>query len=131
MTISAVTRSQVKSMTLKMGFKVQMTSFVFKTCNLVTWLYITITASHRRSIQDVKNDSYYSESSGSENLSDIWNDNGEEKNPELNENFGVLFGFEPKAPIPSAESSSIWPGNIGLEEKVVEETTVRISNLDS
>ena len=61
--------------------------------------------------------------------SDTWSDDGEEKEQELNENFGVLFAFEPKAPIPSAESSSIQPRDIGLEEKLVEETTDRTSNL--
>ena len=54
-----------------------------------------------------ESDSCQSESSKSENLSDIWSDDGEEKEQELNENFGVLFPFEPKTPIPSAETSSI------------------------
>ena len=80
-------------------------------------------------MSSAESDSYQSESSGSENLSDIWCDDGEEKEQELNENFGVLFAFEPKAPIPSAESSSIQPRDIGLEEKVVEEITDRTSNL--
>ena len=58
-------------------------------------------------ISSAESDSYQSESSGSESLSDIWSDDGEEKEQELNENFGVLFAFESKAPILSAESSSI------------------------
>ena len=58
-------------------------------------------------ISSAESDSYQSESSGSESLSDIWSDDGEEKEQELNENFGVLFPFEPKAPILSAERSSI------------------------
>ena len=54
-----------------------------------------------------ESDSYQSKRSISGNLSDIWSDGGEEKEQELNENFGVLFPFEPKAPISSAKSSSI------------------------
>ena len=80
-------------------------------------------------MSSAESDSYQSESSGSENLSDIWSDDGEEKEQELNENFGVLFAFEPKAPIPSAESSSIQPGDNGLKEKVVEKITGRTSPL--
>ena len=79
-------------------------------------------------MSSAESDSYQSESSGS-SFSDVWSDDGEEKEQELNENFGVLFAFEPKAPIPSAESSSIQPRDIGLEEKMVEETTDRTSNL--
>ena len=80
-------------------------------------------------MSSAESESYQSESCGIENLSDIWSHDGEEKEQELNENFGVLFTFEPKAPTPSAESSSIQLGDIGLEEKVVEETTDRTSNL--
>ena len=58
-------------------------------------------------MSSAESDSYQSESSRSENLSEIWSDDGEEKEQELNENFGVLFPFEPKAPILSAESSSM------------------------
>ena len=58
-------------------------------------------------MSSAESDSYQSGSSKSENLSDIWSDDGEEEEQELNENFGVLFPFEPKAPIPSAEKSSI------------------------
>ena len=78
-----------------------------------------------------RSDSYQFKSCGSENLSYIWSDNGEEKEPELNENFGVLLAFEPKAIIPVTDGSSILPGDIGLEGKVVEETTGRISHLGS
>ena len=80
-------------------------------------------------MSSVESDSYQSESSGTENLCDIWIDEGEEKKQELNWKLGVLFAFEPKAPIPSVESSIIQPGDTGLEEKVVEETTDRTSNL--
>ena len=41
----------------------------------------------------------------------------------------MLFAFEWKAPILSVETSIIQPGDIGLEEKVVDETTDRTSNL--
>ena len=58
-------------------------------------------------MSSAESDSYQSGSSKSENLSDIWSDDGEEEEQELNENFGVLFPFEPKAPIPSVEKSSI------------------------
>ena len=78
-------------------------------------------------MSSAESDSYQSESHGSENLSDIWSDDGEEKEQELNENFGVLFAFDPKAPIPSADSS-IQPDDIGLQEERVEETTDRTSN---
>ena len=77
-------------------------------------------------MSSAESDSYQSESSGSENLSDIWSDDGEETEQDLNENFGVLFAFEPKAPIPSTESS-VQPDEIGLEEEV-EETRDRTSN---
>ena len=46
----------------------------------------------------------------------------------MNENFGVLFAFEPKALIPRAESS-MQPGDIGLEEEVEKTTNDRTSNL--
>ena len=58
-------------------------------------------------ISSAESGSYQSESSRSGNLSEIWSDDGEEREQELNENFGVLFPFEPKAPIPCAENSSI------------------------
>ena len=74
-----------------------------------------------------ESDSYHSESSGSNNLSVIWSDDGEEQ--ELNENFGVLFAFERKAPFPCAESS-MQPDDIGLEGEVEDTTTDRTSNLD-
>ena len=51
-------------------------------------------------MSSAESDSYQSESFGSQNLSDIWSDDGEEKEQELNENFGVLFTFEPTAQIP-------------------------------
>ena len=53
-------------------------------------------------ISSAASDSYQSESSRSENVSDIWSDDGEEKEQELSENVSVLFPFEPKTPIPSA-----------------------------
>ena len=118
-----------------MGFKVQMTSFRsqklwFDHVALYYDYYVTpwINSSQFK-MSSAESDSYQSESSGSENLSDIWSDDGEEKEQELNENFGVLFAFEPKAPIPSAESSSIQPGDNGLKEKVVEKITGRTSHL--
>ena len=80
-------------------------------------------------MSSVESDSYQSESSGTENLCDIWIDEGEEKKTRIEWKLGVLFAFEPKAPIPSVESSIIQPGDTGLEEKVVEETTDRTSNL--
>ena len=58
-------------------------------------------------MSSAQSDSYQSEGSRSENLSEIWSDDGEKKEQELNENFGVLLPFEPKAPILSAESSSM------------------------
>ena len=79
-------------------------------------------------MSSAESESYQSKRSGSEKLSNIWSNDDEEKEQELNENFGMLFAYKPKAPIPSAKSSSIQPGDIGLEEKV-EETTDRTSNL--
>ena len=119
-------------MILKMGFKVNMTSFrsqklwfghlaLYYDYYLTPWINLPWMPSAER-------DNYQSESSGTENLSDIWSDDGEEKKTRIEWKLGVLFAFEPKAPIPSVESSIIQPGDIGLEEKVVEETTDRTSN---
>ena len=83
------------------------------------------------SIQDftTESDSYLSESSGSENFSDIWSDDDEGKEQEVNENFVVLFAFEPKALMSSA-GCSVQPDDVGLEEEVlVKDNTNRTSNL--
>ena len=71
-------------MTLKMGFKLQMTSF----CSQKLWFghlalyydYYVTPWINLSWMSSVESDSYRSESSGTENLSDIWIDEGEEKN---------------------------------------------------
>ena len=67
-------------------------------------------------MSSAESESYQSKSSGSENLSDIWSDDDEEKEQELNENFGVPFAFEQKVPILSAESS-MQPGDVGWKKR--------------
>ena len=115
-----------------MGFKVNMTSFysqklwfghlaLYYDYYLTPWINLPWMSS-------AESDNYQSESSGTEDLSDKWIDDGEEKNTRIEWKLGVLFAFESKAPIPSVESSIIQPGDIELEEKVVEETTDRTSN---
>ena len=79
-------------------------------------------------MSSAESDSYQPESSRSENLFDIWSNDGEEIGQELNENFCVLFAFEPKAPISSTESS-MQPDDVGLEEEVEETIDDRTSNL--
>ena len=73
-------------MTLKMDFKIQMTSFCSQTTliwsrNII--LRLLLHTVDQSKMSSAERDSYLSESSGSENLSDIWSDDGEEKEKEL------------------------------------------------
>ena len=82
-------------MTLKMGSKLRDVISLLKT---LIWSRDFILRLLRHTVDQFKissaeSDSYQSESSRSENLSDIWSDNGEEKEQELNENLGMLFPF--------------------------------------
>ena len=73
-----------------MDFKVQMTSFRFQKLwfgHVALYYDYYVTPSINSSqfkMSSAESDSYQSESSGSENLSDIWSDDGEEKEQELN-----------------------------------------------
>ena len=91
-------------MTLKMGFKVNMTSFrsqklwfghlaLYYDYYVTPWINSLWMSSAER-------DSYQSESSGTENLSDIWIDDGEEKKQELNENLVCCLHLNQKHQFP-------------------------------